>query len=235
MSPPLTTAGTMHHTGRGMPMSVQSQLQHKRSLSFNHHLNYNQYQMQQQHQPLQHTTQQPQSLQGNVSSSFSNTYQPYQTPPARPSHNPYQTLKDAAARTTPPAANQKGELDGFTLGVWLICNSVPSPPANWSYTQLKPAPPVRQSFVNNSQMSSGVGSGSGTGSSSANTSANGLGSGGTPTRKIPPTYEEDALVLRVIESYCAAYQNTNRNTTHSGESRLPPFSSPWRKLYARRR
>lgn len=105
MSPPIVS-GTMQHTVRGMPTSAQSQLQHKRSLSFNHHLNYNQYQQQQ----LQHTTQQPQSLQGNVSSNFSSTYQPYQTPPARPSHNPtYQTVKDAGARTIPPHGNQKGE------------------------------------------------------------------------------------------------------------------------------
>lgn len=107
---------------------------------------------------------------------------------------------------------------------------------------LKPSPPVRQSFVNNFHFASGTGGAvcsgvnSGSASSSANTSANGISGGGTPTRKIPPTYEEDALVLRVIESYCAAYQNTNRNTTHSGESRLPLFSHPtWRTIYARRR
>uniref|UniRef100_A0A182QMA8 DH domain-containing protein n=1 Tax=Anopheles farauti TaxID=69004 RepID=A0A182QMA8_9DIPT len=34
--------------------------------------------------------------------------------------------------------------------------------------------------------------------------------------KLSPTYEEDALVLRVIEAYCAAYQSTSRNTMHSG-------------------
>lgn len=111
MSPPMS--GTMQHSTvrNGMPTSAQSQQQHKRSLSFNHHLNYNQYQMQQQggQGQLQHTTQQPQSLQGNVSSSFNSTYQPYQTPPARPNHNPYQTLRDAGARTTPPVGNQKGE------------------------------------------------------------------------------------------------------------------------------
>ena len=37
------------------------------------------------------------------------------------------------------------------------------------------------------------------------------------TKKVQPTYEEDALVLRVIENYCAAFQNTSRNTIHSGE------------------
>lgn len=109
--------GTMqHHTNtvRGMPTSAQNQLQHKRSLSFNHHLNYNQYQMQQQQQQLQHTTQQPQSLQGNVSSSFNSTYQPFQTPPARPSHStPFQqTLRGAAGRTTPPVGSQKGNESG---------------------------------------------------------------------------------------------------------------------------
>lgn len=112
-------------------------------------------------------------------------------------------------------------------------------PANWSFTQLKPAPPVRQSFVSNSaQPTSGSGGATSSGTGSANTSANGISSNGTPTRKIPPTYEEDALVLRVIESYCAAYQNTNRNTTHSGESSVmshSSFPSSWRKIYARRR
>lgn len=227
------TTGTMHHTVRGMSTSAQNQLQHKRSLSFNHHLNYNQYQMQQ--QQLQHTTQQPQSLQGNVSSNFNSTYQPFQTPPVRPSHNPYQTLKDAGARTTPPVANQKCNRSSFNILVFTLFHFVTFfySAANWSYTLLKPAPPVRQSFINNTQFSSGSNSG---GNGLANTSANGFNTSGTPTRKIPPTYEEDALVLRVIESYCAAYQNTNRNTTHSGESQMPHFSSPWKhkKIIARR-
>lgn len=83
-------------------------------------------------------------------------------------------------------------------------------------------------------LSGGV-NGVGGATGSVNTSANGIsGSGGTPVRKVPPTYEEDALVLRVIESYCAAYQNTNRNTTHSGEFALPRYSMPWKKVYARR-
>lgn len=243
---PMPMSGTMHHnTVRGgMPMSAQSQLQHKRSLSFNHHLNYNQYQLQQQQQHLQQTPQQPQSLQGNVSSSFNNTYLPYQTPPARPSHNPYQTLRDVAARTTPPAVNQRGENSLIIISCKV--NSHPMRPsflllpANWSFTQLKPAPPVRHSFVSNSHQSAGGTNATSGGTGSANTSANGLSvSSGTPTRKIPPTYEEDALVLRVIESYCAAYQNTNRNTTHSGESRLTSPSTStcsWHKsYYARRR
>jgi hypothetical protein len=37
------------------------------------------------------------------------------------------------------------------------------------------------------------------------------------TKRPQPTYEEDALVLRVIEAYSIAFQNTSRNTIHSGE------------------
>lgn len=50
-----------------------------------------------------------------------------------------------------------------------------------------------------------------------NTTSN--GSGGTTLqnpRKSQPTYEEDALVLRVIEAYCVAYQNPSRHAVHSG-------------------
>lgn len=71
--------------------------------------------------------------------------------------------------------------------------------ANWSITNLRPAPPLRPNFIN---LSSAVGSSG----ALANYSS----------RKIQPTYEEDALVLRVIEAYCAAYQTNSRNTIHSG-------------------
>lgn len=72
-------------------------------------------------------------------------------------------------------------------------------------TNLRPAPPLRPTLGNG---------GGGSGASSG---------GGGPTlssysNKPQPTYEEDALVLRVIEAYCAAYQNTSRNTIHSGKS-----------------
>ncbi|KAL1402497.1 hypothetical protein pipiens_019734, partial [Culex pipiens pipiens] len=58
-----------------------------------------------------------------------------------------------------------------------------------------------------------LGSGSGlTGSGSVYHSLS-LGTG--QSTKAQPTYEEDALVLRVIEAYCAAYQSNARNTMHS--------------------
>lgn len=76
--------------------------------------------------------------------------------------------------------------------------------ANWSITNLRPAPPLRPSIANASS-SSTVGSGGVSGHLSKY------------SIKVQPTYEEDALVLRVIEAYCAAYQNTSRNTMHSGK------------------
>lgn len=69
--------------------------------------------------------------------------------------------------------------------------------ANWSIVNLRPAPPLRPMLTN--------------------TTSN--GSGGTTLqnpRKSQPTYEEDALVLRVIEAYCVAYQNPSRHAVHSG-------------------
>lgn len=71
-------------------------------------------------------------------------------------------------------------------------------PANWSIVNLRPAPPLRATLSSN------------------NSSTNG-GTLSSASRKPQPTYEEDALVLRVIEAYCAAYQNPSRNTMHSGE------------------
>ena len=71
--------------------------------------------------------------------------------------------------------------------------------ANWSIINLRPAPPSRPSLANNTSATSGNGQLS------------------NYSKKSQPTYEEDALVLRVIEAYCAAYQNTSRNTMHSGE------------------
>lgn len=78
----------------------------------------------------------------------------------------------------------------------LICLSFT---ANWSIVNLRPAPPLRPTLINSNSTSSG---------SSGAILAN--------TKKIQPTYEEDALVLRVIEAYCVAYQNPTRNALHSG-------------------
>lgn len=65
---------------------------------------------------------------------------------------------------------------------------------------MRPAPPLRPTLINSNTTSSSGGSGA--------ILAN--------TKKSQPTYEEDALVLRVIEAYCVAYQNPTRNALHSG-------------------
>ncbi|XP_058826343.1 rho guanine nucleotide exchange factor 7 isoform X3 [Topomyia yanbarensis] len=89
--------------------------------------------------------------------------------------------------------------------------------ANWRITNLRPAAPLRPALLNAGGGGIGgggsIGTGSGiTGSGSVHHSLS-LSQTGT---KAPPTYEEDALVLRVIEAYCAAYQSNARNTMHSG-------------------
>ncbi|KAG4073731.1 hypothetical protein HA402_000955 [Bradysia odoriphaga] len=116
--------------------------QHKRSLSFNHHLSYNQFQS---HQSNKHPN---------------------------PVHQ-----------------------DRIPLSVGLNGrNSIKD--GCWQITNLRPAPPLRPSTSNSNSASSGALS--------------------SYSRKPQPTHEEDALVLRVFEAYCAAYQNTSRNTMHSG-------------------
>lgn len=70
--------------------------------------------------------------------------------------------------------------------------------ANWSIVNLRPAPPLRPTLIN------------------TNSSSGSSGAILANTKKIQPTYEEDALVLRVIEAYCTAYQNPTRNALHSG-------------------
>lgn len=82
--------------------------------------------------------------------------------------------------------------------------------ANWKITNLRPAPSLRPALLNGGNI--GTGGGGLTGSGSVHHSL----SLSQQSTKTPPTYEEDALVLRVIEAYCAAYQSTARNTMHSG-------------------
>lgn len=68
---------------------------------------------------------------------------------------------------------------------------------NWSITHLRPSNPLRPciaSSQSNSQLKFEL-----------------------STKRPQPTYEEDALVLRVIEAYSIAFQNTSRNTIHSGD------------------
>ncbi|XP_062549133.1 rho guanine nucleotide exchange factor 7 isoform X5 [Armigeres subalbatus] len=81
--------------------------------------------------------------------------------------------------------------------------------ANWKITNLRPAPSLRPALLNGGNI--GTGGGGLTGSGSVHHSL----SLSQQSTKTPPTYEEDALVLRVIEAYCAAYQSTARNTMHS--------------------
>jgi hypothetical protein len=78
---------------------------------------------------------------------------------------------------------------------------------NWSITCLRPSNPLRPCF---------------TYSANSQSSSHAL-KYELSTKKIQPTYEEDALVLRVIEAYSIAFQNTSRNTVHSGESSLMIF------------
>ncbi|XP_065093246.1 rho guanine nucleotide exchange factor 7 isoform X4 [Ochlerotatus camptorhynchus] len=86
--------------------------------------------------------------------------------------------------------------------------------ANWKITNLRPAPSLRPALLNGGGGSGNIGTGGGglTGSGSVHHSL----SLSQQSTKAPPTYEEDALVLRVIEAYCAAYQSNARNTMHSG-------------------
>ncbi|XP_037904603.1 rho guanine nucleotide exchange factor 7 isoform X6 [Hermetia illucens] len=164
MSPPASL-------GHGTASLHQQQSQHKRSLSFNHHLSYNQYhnhQPQQLHQ-LRHQQHQQNQQQHQVGHKSN--------------------LAPISSLSKPAMGNHQGAVQSGKIG---------STKANWSITNLRPAPPLRPNFIN---LSSAVGSSG----ALANYSS----------RKIQPTYEEDALVLRVIEAYCAAYQTNSRNTIHS--------------------
>ncbi|XP_053663253.1 uncharacterized protein LOC128712384 [Anopheles marshallii] len=83
---------------------------------------------------------------------------------------------------------------------------------SWNITNLRPAPSLRPAFLSSVAVSSAGGAAGGTGGGrSATASSLSFSS----SSKVSPTYEEDALVLRVIEAYCAAYQSTSRNTMHS--------------------
>lgn len=73
-------------------------------------------------------------------------------------------------------------------------------PGNWSITNLRPSNPLRPCFTY-----------------ASNSQSNTQLKYELSTKKSQPTYEEDALVLRVIEAYSIAFQNTSRNTIHSGE------------------
>ncbi|EDS34565.1 pak-interacting exchange factor, beta-pix/cool-1 [Culex quinquefasciatus] len=191
MSPP-TSGGSStgnSHPSRGSGSITQHMSQHKRSQSFNHHLSYNQVQQQQQQQH------QSQKL---LLSNF------------------------AASRISTESGNPPPSLKGI------------KEKANWNITNLRPAPPLRPALLNGTNSSgSGTGStgggggasivgggggsiGSGSGLTGSGSVYHSLSLGTGQSTKAQPTYEEDALVLRVIEAYCAAYQSNARNTMHSG-------------------
>lgn len=211
MSPPSAT-GNSHPSRSGTSSIVQHMSQHKRSQSFNHHLSYNQVQQQQQLQQQQLKQHQPNpSLLASPNSLNLNRHEPNQA-----------------------ALNQKGFSEKAN---WNITNLRPAPP-------LRPAflSSVAVSAAGGGAAGGGSGGGRsatasitgsiggaaascvGGGNSNSGGSSSGLNTSDSvhhslsfsSSSKVSPTYEEDALVLRVIEAYCAAYQSTSRNTMHSG-------------------
>ncbi|XP_035780766.1 uncharacterized protein LOC118460509 isoform X4 [Anopheles albimanus] len=211
MSPPSGSTGNSHPSRSGSSSIAQHMSQHKRSQSFNHHLSYNQLQQQQQ----QHIQQQ----------------QLKQHPP-----NPSLLPSLNSSNTNRPEANLVPAVGGNQKSF--------SEKANWNITNLRPSSPLRPALLSMIATGSGAGSGGGrsatvsiTGSiggavagSCVGGGSNSTGSGGSfnhtdsahhsmsfspSSSKVSPTYEEDALVLRVIEAYCAAYQSTSRNTMHA--------------------
>ncbi|XP_053677504.1 uncharacterized protein LOC128727599 [Anopheles nili] len=209
MSPP-PAIGNSHPVRSGSSSTVQHMSQHKRSQSFNHHLTYNQVQQQMQQQQQQHHLQQQQLKQH------------------QPNVNLLPSLSSLSSNR--PEANQP------------VLNQKKNPEkVNWNITNLRPAPPMRPLLLS----SAAIGGGAVSAGRSATISLTGSISGATAScvgggnsgggnvilnasdslannlplgtnSKISPTYEEDALVLRVIEAYCAAYQSSSRNTLHSG-------------------
>ncbi|XP_033249723.1 rho guanine nucleotide exchange factor 7 isoform X3 [Drosophila miranda] len=181
---------------QGSP-ATNSMSQHKRSQSFNHHLSYNQYTHTQPPPHLLHPPQPP-SLPSHLGAAGHRSSSA-QTPSSKTAPGP------APATDGSPAAQQAAAAAGTTGGPSARKGSTK---ANWTISCLRPTPPLRPSLLNTS---SGGGGGSGGGSSSSSNALASYCSG----RKNQPTFEEDALVLRVFEAYCAAYQNSARNTIHS--------------------
>ncbi|XP_058062356.1 rho guanine nucleotide exchange factor 7 isoform X1 [Anopheles bellator] len=221
MSPPAVpvasgSTGSSHPSRSVTSSIVQHMSQHKRSQSFNHHLSYNQV-VQQQQQQQQQLKQHPPN------------------PSLLPSQSSLSTAGRPEANLVPVVvASPKSFSERAN---WNITNLRPSPP-------LRPA--FLSSIATGGSGGGGTGrsvsitgsiggaAGSCVGGGSGNSGGAGSGSGSlnnsdaashhphhhslsfSPSAKLSPTYEEDALVLRVIEAYCAAYQSTSRNTMHSG-------------------
>ncbi|XP_017854259.1 rho guanine nucleotide exchange factor 7 isoform X3 [Drosophila busckii] len=213
-TPPVPPASATSNNGN-------NQSQHKRSLSFNHHLSYNQYTHT---QPLPHHLHPPQppSLPSHLGASHKSNLVP------TPNNKTAAAAAAAAATESQQLALQAAAAAAAAAGAVVAPNARKgSTKANWTISCLRPTPPLRPSLLNASSgsNSTSAGGGSGGGSSSNNALAS-YCSG----RKTQPTFEEDALVLRVFEGYCAAYQNSARNTIHSGlenEDLTPTLRQLW--------
>ncbi|XP_054741422.1 rho guanine nucleotide exchange factor 7 isoform X1 [Anastrepha obliqua] len=178
--------------GASMATSMSHPSQHKRSLSFNHHLSYNQYTHTQPPPPHHHLPPPQQSLPNH---------------PVAPSHK-----SNLAPTSSSISKNQHQTAVAGNMAATTNAR-IGNTKANWSIKNLRPAPPLRPNLLNAMTHSGSGGSGSG-GGASGSSSANALASY-CSGKRMQPTFEEDVLVLRVFEGYCAAYQNTTRNTIHS--------------------
>ncbi|XP_049282392.1 rho guanine nucleotide exchange factor 7-like isoform X5 [Anopheles funestus] len=208
MSPPPSTTGNSHPSRSGTSSIVQHMSQHKRSQSFNHHLSYNQVQQQQQLQQQQLKQHQPNpSLLASPNSLNLNRHEANQA-----------------------ALNQKGFSEKAN---WNITNLRPAPslrPAFLSSVAVSSAGGAGAGGTGGGRSATASITGSIGGAAASCVGGGNSGGGSTilntsdsvhhslsfsSSSKVSPTYEEDALVLRVIEAYCAAYQSTSRNTMHS--------------------
>lgn len=190
---------------------MQQASQHKRSLSFNHHLSYNQYSTPNasnvgtlnhkqmidpslQHVQLREKPDQPApgpaktNSKGNfISIQTFRFIDVCETGFSKSSHDMNHILSTIhTSRIFQTTNSSQTEILTF-----IPFHST----ANWNISCLRPAAPLRPTLTNSSGSSGAI-------------LAN--------TKKNQPTYEEDALVLRVIEAYCTAYQNPTRNALHSG-------------------
>ncbi|EDV54558.1 rho guanine nucleotide exchange factor 7 isoform X2 [Drosophila erecta] len=215
--PGSSSGGSNSH--QGSP-ATNSMSHHKRSQSFNHHLSYNQYTPT---QPPPHHLHPPQ-------------------PPSLPSHLGAAGPRSSSAQTpnsktvapiqassmdASPAIQAAAAAAAAAVGMGVPSARKGSTKANWTISCLRPTPPLRPSLLN---ATSGSGSGSGGGGGGGGSSSSNALASYCSGRKNQPTYEEDALVLRVFEAYCAAYQNNARNTIHSGlenEDMTPTLRQLW--------
>ncbi|XP_039480325.1 uncharacterized protein LOC120444610 isoform X4 [Drosophila santomea] len=196
--PGSSSGGSNSH--QGSP-ATNSMSHHKRSQSFNHHLSYNQYTPT---QPPPHHLHPPQppSLPSHLGAAGPRSSSA-QTPNSKTAAPIQASSMDAS-----PVIQAAAAAAAAAVGMGVPSARKGSTKANWTISCLRPTPPLRPSLLN---ATSGSGSGSSGGGSSSSNALASYCSG----RKNQPTYEEDALVLRVFEAYCAAYQNNARNTIHS--------------------